>query len=54
MFCAFDGGAKILRIYGQSAVTHPSDVEWTDKIPNFPELAGSRQIFDLKIDMVAM
>jgi hypothetical protein len=52
MFCAFDGQAKILRVYGQAAVTHPYDAEWVDKIANFPELAGSRQIFDLNIDMV--
>ena len=52
MFCAFDGQAKILRFYGQAAVTHPYDAEWVDKIANFPELAGSRQIFDLNIDMV--
>ena len=52
MFCAFDGQAKILRVYGQAAVTHPYDAEWADKIANFPELAGSRQIFDLNIDMV--
>ena len=52
MFCAFDGQAKILRVYGQAAVSHPYDAEWADKIGNFPELAGSRQIFDLNIDMV--
>jgi hypothetical protein len=40
IFCAFDGRAKILRVYGQAAVTHPYDAEWADKIANFPELAG--------------
>jgi len=52
MFCAFDGEAKILRVYGHSLVTHPYEAEWSDKIAKFPELAGSRQIFDLTIDMV--
>ena len=39
MFCAFDGEAKILRVYGHSLVTHPYETEWSDKIAKFPELA---------------
>ncbi|MEL7254907.1 MAG: pyridoxamine 5'-phosphate oxidase family protein [Pseudomonadota bacterium] len=52
MFCAFDGAAQILRAYGQAKVYHPRDPEWDGLIGMFPTLAGSRQIFDLEIDMV--
>lgn len=52
MFCAFEGNALILRVYGQARVVHPRDDDWADMIGHFPRLAGSRQIFDLKIDLV--
>ena len=52
MFCAFDGDAMILRLYGQARVFHPRDAEWQDMVTAFPEIAGSRQIFDLTIDLV--
>lgn len=52
MFCAFDGDALILRLYGQAKVYHPRDAEWQDMVVAFPEIAGSRQIFDLTIDLV--
>ena len=52
MFCAFEGDALILRLYGNAKVIHPRDPEWPDLISQFPELAGSRQIFDLQIDLV--
>ena len=52
MFCAFDGAAQILRAYGQAKVIHPRDAKWDELIGLFPKLAGSRQIFDLEIDLV--
>jgi len=52
MFCAFAGDAQILRVYGQARVYHPRDPEWEALIDLFPRLAGSRQIFDLSIDLV--
>ncbi|MEM7731394.1 MAG: pyridoxamine 5'-phosphate oxidase family protein [Pseudomonadota bacterium] len=52
MFCAFEGAAQILRAYGRAKVYHPRDAEWGGLIDLFPTLAGSRQIFDLEIDMV--
>ncbi len=52
MFCAFEGAAQILRTYGQAKVYHPRDAEWDGLVEMFPKLAGSRQIFDLKIDLV--
>ncbi len=52
MFCAFDGEAMILRVYGQAQVIHPRDAAWAGLAGQFPDIAGSRQIFDLVIDLV--
>ncbi|MEM6489390.1 MAG: pyridoxamine 5'-phosphate oxidase family protein [Pseudomonadota bacterium] len=52
MFCAFEGKPMILRVYGQARVVHPRDVGWDTLVAGFPVLAGSRQIFDLAVDMV--
>lgn len=52
MFCAFEGDAMILRVYGSAKTLHPRDVEWAAYLTHFSNLAGSRQIFDLEIDLV--
>jgi hypothetical protein len=52
MFCAFEGTAMILRVYGQAKVRHPRDGDWNEVIADFPEIAGSRQVFDLSVDLV--
>ena len=52
MFCAFEGDALILRVYGQANILHPRDPEWKTALADFPEIAGSRQIFDMTIDLV--
>jgi hypothetical protein len=52
MFCAFEGDALILRVYGWASVLHPRDPGWESALASFPELAGSRQIFDVSINAV--
>lgn len=52
MFCAFEGNALILRVFGKASVLHPRSDGWDDAIVNFPTYASSRQIFDLSIDRV--
>ncbi len=52
MFCAFEGDAMILRVYGQAGIIHPRDSEWESAAADFPVIAGSRQIFDMSIDLV--
>ncbi|MFT7522925.1 MAG: hypothetical protein ACI92A_000778 [Candidatus Paceibacteria bacterium] len=52
MFCSFEGNALILRVYGQAKTYHPRDAEWETLISGFPKLGGSRQIFELTIDLV--
>lgn len=50
MFCAFEGDALILRLYGTARAIHPHDAEWDDALEMFPKMAGSRQVFEVKID----
>ena len=52
MFCAFEGHALILRVYGTARVLHPRDAGWDAAIARFPPMPGSRQIFDMNIDLV--
>ncbi len=52
MFCAMAGEAMILRVYGSAKVLHPIDQGWEQLLAQFPEMAGSRQIFELDIDLV--
>lgn len=52
MFCAFEGDALILRAYGKAQILYPRDKQWDASIAKFPKLAGSRQIFNLTIDLV--
>lgn len=52
MFCAFAGHAMILRLYGQAKIFHLRHPEWATVAANFPKIAGSRQVFDLSIDLV--
>ena len=52
MFCAFEGSPIILRLFGQAKVIHPRDPKWNDLFPLFPPIPGSRQIFDMQVDLV--
>ncbi|MBL4628933.1 MAG: pyridoxamine 5'-phosphate oxidase family protein [Roseicyclus sp.] len=52
MFCAFEGDALILRVFGRANALHPRDPGWADAVARFPAMAGTRQIFDLTIDAV--
>ncbi len=52
MFCAFEDKAMILRVYGQAKVRHPRNDDWDALLSGFPDIAGSRQIFDIEIDLV--
>ncbi len=52
MFCAFEGPPMILRLYGTAEVYHDYDVFWEEHISLFPEIAGSRQLIDMKVELV--
>lgn len=52
MFCAFEGAALILRLYGKARVVHKLDPEWDQLYAKFKPLPAARQIFVLDIDLV--
>ena len=53
MFCAFEGDAMILRLFGTAKAIHQNDDEWQSLAAHFdPLLPGARQIFDLSVDLV--
>lgn len=54
MFCAFQGDALILRLYGTATTLHPRDAGWEVAAARFPKMAGTRQIFDMQIASVNM
>ena len=49
MFCAFEGPALILRLYGHGRAILPQDEEWAQLIVNFNLLPGSRKYLCLKL-----
>lgn len=52
MFCSFDRNPLILRLYGEAETVHPRDHAWMQMIGYFPQYAGARQIFNLRIELV--
>ncbi|MCA9837742.1 MAG: pyridoxamine 5'-phosphate oxidase family protein [Trueperaceae bacterium] len=52
MFCAFEGRPMILRLYGQAQVVYPRHARWNELKAKFSDLPGTRQIFELDIDLV--
>lgn len=52
MLCAFDGPPKVLRLYGEARILHEGDPDWAALAALFPAYAGTRQIFDVTIDLV--
>lgn len=52
MFAAFDGTPMILRLYGTARAIHKQDMHWAELYKLFKPLPGSRQIFDVAIDLV--
>jgi predicted pyridoxine 5'-phosphate oxidase superfamily flavin-nucleotide-binding protein len=52
MFCDFNNRPMILRLYGTAEVTHTKDAAWSEKASLFPEMVGSRQIFEMTVDLV--
>lgn len=53
MFCAFEGKANILRLYGKGRIVLPTMPEWGEWIAHFKEIPGTRQIFVITIDRVS-
>lgn len=52
MFCAFEAEPTILRLYGHAMAVNPRDADWHELLAQFVELPGTRQLFDLNVELV--
>jgi len=52
MFASFTTKPVILRLYGEAQEIRKDDLAWGELIQQFPETPGTRQIFDLSVDLV--
>lgn len=52
MFCAFEGPPKIVRLYGKAKAYHPGNKRFGALICSFPQFPGTRQIFEMTIELV--
>ncbi|MBL4616117.1 MAG: pyridoxamine 5'-phosphate oxidase family protein [Robiginitomaculum sp.] len=53
MFCAFEGAANILRLYGRAKAVQFDDPEFASLLAKFPAFEKARNIFVLQIDRIA-
>jgi len=53
MFCAMNGPAKILRLYGRAEVFEPGDRGFEGLLGQFPELPGVRSVIRAQITRIA-
>ncbi|BDH58201.1 pyridoxamine 5'-phosphate oxidase family protein [Tsukamurella sp. PLM1] len=52
MFCSFEHKPLILRLYGTARAVHAGDPEWPEMLSRFPTVRGSRNLFDVTVDLV--
>jgi len=52
MFCSFEGGPLILRLYGTAKSIRPENEKWNELISFFPNQPRARQIFEMKVSDV--
>ena len=52
MFCAFEGLANILRLYGYGEVINPHHAEFEDLLALFPNFDRARGIFRVKLSRI--
>jgi Pyridoxamine 5'-phosphate oxidase len=53
MFCAFEGPARILRLFGTGASVHPGDADWDELAGGFPDIPGRRAVIRVHLDRIA-
>ena len=52
MFCSFEREPLILRLFGFARTVRPGDDDWDEMVGLFPPLPGSRQVYDVDVDLV--
>jgi predicted pyridoxine 5'-phosphate oxidase superfamily flavin-nucleotide-binding protein len=53
MFCAFDGPARIVRLYGDGDVVLPDDPDFAGLMVHFPTIAGARAVIRVALDRIS-
>lgn len=53
MFCAFEGGPKIVRLHGQATIHYPADPEFVRLAPLFPPNPGARTIVKVAVNRIS-
>ena len=53
MFCAFEGPALILRLYGKASVLQFNEPAYEDEVKNFPGFSRARNIIYVDIERVS-
>jgi len=53
MFCAFDGGPRIVRLHGAGAVLEPGTPAFDELCGTFPHYAGTRSIITATISRIS-
>ena len=49
MFCSFEGGPLIVRLYGTAKSIRPENEAWEEMILLFPNQPRARQIFEMEV-----
>ena len=49
MFCSFEGGPLIVRLYGTAKSIRPENEAWEEMILLFPSQPRARQIFEMEV-----
>jgi len=52
MFNSYDKNPLILKLYGKASVIHNADSRWDEMAAYFEEFVGSRQFFEMKVELV--
>ena len=53
MFCAFEGGPKIVRLHGQGDVIDPGEPDFAGLQSRFPKLIGVRAFIRVRVTRIA-
>jgi len=53
MFCAFEGSARIVRLYGHGTVHEPGDALYDELRPRSPDIPGERAIIMVEVVRVS-
>lgn len=52
MFCAFEGPANILRLFGTGEVVNPHHKDWDEMLSMFPDFERARGVFRVKLNRI--